>query len=82
MSDAGEVRQMSLYCWIQNGLRIGVAQWRSILVQQIHQLFADNTKIGNESFSKSEDEKNPVRKQSGRHNVIQNKAEAAFSKYL
>ena len=49
MSDAGEVRQMSLYCWIQNGLRIGVAQWRSILVQQIHQLFTDNTKIGNEN---------------------------------
>ena len=33
--------EMSLDVWIQDGLRTGVAQWRPVLVQKVHQLLGD-----------------------------------------
>ena len=41
MCDEGKVCEMSLDVWIQDGLRTGVAQWRPVLVQQVHQLLGD-----------------------------------------
>ena len=45
MCDQRKVCEMSLYVWIQDGLRTGVAEWRPVLVQRIHQLFTKEPEI-------------------------------------
>ena len=45
MRDQRKVCEMSLYVWIQDGLRTSVAEWRPVLVQQIHQLFTKEPEI-------------------------------------
>ena len=39
--DKRKVRQMALDIWLQDDLRSSVAQWRPVLVEQVHQLFGD-----------------------------------------
>lgn len=41
VSNERKVRQMALDIWLQNDLRPRVAQRRSVLVEQVHQLFGD-----------------------------------------
>ena len=41
MGDHGEVGEVALNAGVQNGLGPGVAEGRPVLVQQVHQLFAD-----------------------------------------
>ena len=40
VGDGGEVGQMSLDARLQHRWRSGVAQWRPVLVQQLHQFMA------------------------------------------
>jgi hypothetical protein len=35
------VGEVALYARVQDGLGPGVAEWGSVLIQQVHQLFAD-----------------------------------------
>ena len=42
MGDHGEVGEVSLYGGVQDRLRPGVAERGAVLVQQVHQLLADN----------------------------------------
>ena len=39
MGDLREVGEVSLNVWLQDGVGSGVAEGRTILIQQIHQLF-------------------------------------------
>ena len=41
MRDHGEVGEVSLDARLQDGLRVGVAQGAPVLVQQVHQLLAE-----------------------------------------
>ena len=43
VGDGGEVGQVSLDTRLQHGWRTGVAQWRPVLVQQVHQLIAEES---------------------------------------
>jgi hypothetical protein len=43
VSDQREVSQVTLDGRIQDLLRTGVAKWRSILVQQVHQFLGDHS---------------------------------------
>ena len=42
MGDHGEVGEGTLDAWVEDRLRPRVAQWRPVLVQQVHQLLADH----------------------------------------
>ncbi len=41
MGDHGEVGEVALYAGVKDGLGPGVAEGGPVLVQQVHQLFAD-----------------------------------------
>ena len=43
VGDHGEVGEMPLDAGLQDRLGVGVAQWRPVLVQQVHQLLADHS---------------------------------------
>ena len=45
MGDHGEVGEVTLYAGVQDGLGPGVAQRGPVLVQQVHQLFANVSEI-------------------------------------
>ena len=47
VGDHGEVSEVSLDAGVQDGLWVGVAQGRPILVQQIRKLLADHPKTRN-----------------------------------
>ena len=49
MGDHGEVGEVALYAGVQDGLGPGVAEGRSVLIQQVHQL------LGNESIKEDGD---------------------------
>ena len=49
MGDHREVGEVALYAGVQDGLGPGVAEGRSILIQQVHQL------LGNESIKEDGD---------------------------
>ena len=44
VGDHGEVSEMTLDGGVQQGGRVGVAQRRPVLVQQVHQLLADHSR--------------------------------------
>ena len=44
MGDHGEVCEVSLDAWVQDGGGSGVTQGRSVLVQQVHQFFGNHPK--------------------------------------
>ena len=48
MRDHGEVGEVSLDARLQDGLRVGVAQGAPVLVQQVHQLLADEAGLEDE----------------------------------
>ena len=50
VGDHGEVGEVSLYGGVQDRLRPGVAERGAVLVQQVHQLLADNP--GNKKINK------------------------------
>ena len=49
MGDHGEMGEVALYAGVQDGLGPGVAEGRSVLIQQVHQL------LGNESIKEDGD---------------------------
>ena len=51
VSDHGKVCQVSLDARLQDGLRSGVTERRTILVQQIHKFFANVSCLVEELFS-------------------------------
>ena len=50
VGDHGEVGKVSLNAGLQDRLGVGVAQWRPVLVQQVHQLLADEIGLEQELF--------------------------------
>ena len=50
VGDHGEVGEVSLDAGLQDRLGVGVAQWRPVLVQEIHQLLADEIGLEQELF--------------------------------
>ena len=50
VSDHGEVSEVPLDAGLQDGLRVGVAEGRPVLVEEVHQLLADQIGLEDELF--------------------------------